>query len=276
MWREQLRFLKYKMGKHPMRKVISRVLLVAVILTVSSMTADTLWATGPEQEEEISANSEMSRARIAVTSEEVEREESEQEEALETMALEDTSWSLRLVSAAYPISEEIALTLVEVEEGYQVDVRIATDLMDMLSEARSLGLSPVICSAYRTRDTQEMLYQNEIDENLQLGMTQEEAVDAASMWVAMPGSSEHEIGLAVDLISLDYPILEKEQEQTKEQQWLMANAHRFGFILRYPADKTQITGIGYEPWHYRYVGKEAAQEIYERGCTLEEYLGLVE
>jgi D-alanyl-D-alanine carboxypeptidase len=107
-------------------------------------------------------------------------------------------------------------------------------------------------------------------------MTQEEAVAAASMWVATPGSSEHEIGLAVDLISLEYPILEEAQEQTKEQQWLMANAHRFGFILRYPVDKTQITGIGYEPWHYRYVGKEAAQEIYERGCTLEEYLGLVE
>ena len=90
--------------------------------------------------------------------------------------------------------------------------------------------------------------------------------------VAPPGTSEHETGLALDITAQSYPVLEQDQEDTPEQQWLMENAWRFGFILRYPQGKTEITGICYEPWHYRYVGREAAKEIQEKGLCLEEYL----
>ena len=95
----------------------------------------------------------------------------------------------------------------------------------------------------------------------------------AARWVAPPDTSEHQTGLALDLVSLDYQLLDEKQEQTPEQQWLMAHSWEYGFVLRYPSDKSAITGIGYEPWHYRYVGKEAAKAMHESGQCLEEYVG---
>ena len=92
--------------------------------------------------------------------------------------------------------------------------------------------------------------------------------------VAYPGTSEHQLGLALDIVDVSYQQLDTEQENTPVQQWLMKNSWKYGFVLRYPADKSDITGIIYEPWHYRYVGKEAAAEIYENKLCLEEYLGI--
>ena len=94
--------------------------------------------------------------------------------------------------------------------------------------------------------------------------------------VAIPGTSEHQLGLAVDLVDANMQDLTSAQESTETQKWLMANSWRYGFIHRYPNGKTDITGIIYEPWHYRYVGKDAAQEIFNRDITLEEYLGKTE
>ena len=94
----------------------------------------------------------------------------------------------------------------------------------------------------------------------------------AAMWVARPGTSEHQTGLAVDIVDTSYQILDEGQENTPVQQWLMAHCAEYGFILRYPTDKGAVTGVGYEPWHYRYVGKDAAKEIMEKDITLEEYL----
>ncbi len=102
--------------------------------------------------------------------------------------------------------------------------------------------------------------------------SQEEAKKKAAQWIAIPGTSEHQTGLALDIVSSSYQLLNKEQENTPEQKWLIENSYKYGFILRYPSDKTNITGIEYEPWHYRYVGKETAKEITERGICLEEYL----
>ena len=104
------------------------------------------------------------------------------------------------------------------------------------------------------------------------GYSREEAETEAGIWIAPPGTSEHQTGLAADIVSLDYQMLDEEQENTPEQKWLMENSYKYGFILRYPRDKTEITKIGYEPWHYRYVGVEAAKEIFENLLCLEEYL----
>ena len=90
--------------------------------------------------------------------------------------------------------------------------------------------------------------------------------------MALPGTSEHQLGLAVDIVAESYPVLDAGQEDTPEQQWLMANSYRYGFVLRYPEGKSYITGIGYEPWHYRYVGIEAAEQMYRDDLCLEEYL----
>lgn len=97
----------------------------------------------------------------------------------------------------------------------------------------------------------------------------------AARWVAPPGTSEHQTGLALDIVSADYQLLDEKQAETPEQQWLMEHCWEYGFVLRYPTDKSAVTGIGYEPWHYRYVGKEAAREMVRRGVCLEEYLGAV-
>jgi D-alanyl-D-alanine carboxypeptidase len=142
-----------------------------------------------------------------------------------------------------------------------------------MDAARAEGLSPIICSSYRTIERQKTLFNNQVEKYVSRGYSRDEAEKEAAKWVAVPGTSEHHTGLAVDIVALSYQHLDEEQENTAEQQWLMKNAYKYGFILRYPSNKSDITGIGYEPWHYRYVGKEAAKEIYERDVCLEEYLG---
>ena len=90
--------------------------------------------------------------------------------------------------------------------------------------------------------------------------------------MALPGTSEHQLGLAVDIVDMGYQQLDIEQENTPVQRWLIENSWKYGFVLRYPTEKSEITGIIYEPWHYRYVGKAAAKEMYRKNLCLEEYL----
>ncbi len=122
----------------------------------------------------------------------------------------------------------------------------------------------------------ELLFNNQIQEFIDQGYDEEEARALAAREVAVPGTSEHQLGLAVDIIDNSNWNLDESQENVPAQQWLMANSWRYGFILRYPVGSTSVTGIIYEPWHYRYVGCQAAKEIYQRGITLEEYLGRTE
>ena len=133
-------------------------------------------------------------------------------------------------------------------------------------------MSIYVRSSYRTNGTQTTLYNNKVNYYRNLGYSKETAKVKAGKWVARPGTSEHQLGLALYIVSTSYTNLDQKQENTKEQKWLMANSYKYGFILRYPSDKCDLTGINYEPWHYRYVGKMAAKEIYEKGICLEEYL----
>ena len=103
-------------------------------------------------------------------------------------------------------------------------------------------------------------------------MSQAQAEAEAEKTSARPGSSEHQSGLCVDFVTDEYPKFTEEFERSEEFMWLSANAYKFGFILRYPKEKEDITGYSYEPWHYRFVGREAATEIYNSGISLEEYL----
>ena len=182
-------------------------------------------------------------------------------------------WRLLLVNAWNLLPESYTVELVRLKNGLQVDKRIYDDLNAMLTDCRAAGLEPIVCSAYRTQATQTRLYNNKVSRLRAAGYSLEDAKVEAARWVAPPGTSEHQTGLALDLVSLDYQLLDEKQEQTPEQQWLMAHSWEYGFVLRYPSDKSAITGIGYEPWHYRYVGKEAAKAMYESGQCLEEYVG---
>jgi D-alanyl-D-alanine carboxypeptidase len=184
----------------------------------------------------------------------------------------DTNWQLLLVNPWNALPEEFTVELASLKNGMRVDARIYEELNDMLSDCLAEGLHPIVCSAYRTQATQSRLYNNKVARLRAVGYKKEEAQTEAGRWVAVPGTSEHQTGLALDIVASSYQILDEKQEQTAEQQWLMENSWRYGFILRYPSDKGKITGIGYEPWHYRYVGKEAAAAMHESGQCLEEYL----
>lgn len=160
----------------------------------------------------------------------------------------------------------------DTEDPLYVDVRCAEALRQMIADCKEAGNYPYICSAYRSLEKQQFLFNNKIRRLVLEGVGPDEAPEIAAMSVAKPNTSEHQLGLAVDIIDFFYTNLDKGQEETSTQQWLMENSWRYGFILRYPNGSSEITGIIYEPWHYRYVGEEAAAEIYELGVTLEEYL----
>ena len=177
-----------------------------------------------------------------------------------------------LVNRDNPMPEGLKPTLVDIGGGDSVDARCYDDLMLMLDDCRTAGLEPVICSAYRTQEYQTMLYENKIDRLIAQGFSAELAPALAMTVVALPGTSEHQLGLALDIVDASYQQLDEAQEHTPVQRWLMDNSYRYGFILRYPNDKSAVTGIIYEPWHYRYVGRDAAQQIYDSGLCLEEFL----
>ena len=187
---------------------------------------------------------------------------------------ETEDWKLLLVNPWNKLPENYAATLKlkRLANGLQVDERIYDDLNAMLTDCWGAGLHPVVCSAYRPHATQVRLHNNKIARLRYAGYSCEAAVKEAGRWVAVPGTSEHETGMALDIVSYSYQLLDEAQENTAEQKWFMEHCWEYGFILRYPKDKTEITGIGYEPWHYRYVGRETAAKMKESGLCLEEYI----
>ena len=198
------------------------------------------------------------------------------EPTAETEAERDDGSILILVNKWNPLPEgyEPELEDINVNGDHRMDARCADALLRMLKDCHDAGNKPYLCSTYRTREDQERLYENKIQNLIDFGADPEAAPEIAAMSVAIPGTSEHQLGLAADIIDEEYTALDEGQEDTSTQQWLMENAWRYGFILRYPNGTTDITGIIYEPWHYRYVGLSVAREIYELGTTLEEYIEL--
>lgn len=175
-------------------------------------------------------------------------------------------WNLILVNKTHPIPEdyELILEYYGPENSYQVDVRILEPLHQMMEDCAKAGNTPILCSAWRDSDKQSVLF----DESDYRAAHPDEEITS----VALPGTSEHEIGIAVDIYSDEDYDLDESQEKTETQQWLMKHCWEYGFILRYPKGKEDVTDIIYEPWHYRYVGKEAARDIMNSGLCLEEYL----
>ena len=182
-------------------------------------------------------------------------------------------WYLTLVNAAHPLPDNFSVTTSTLPNGLAFDSRAFGALNDMLSAGRAQGLSFVVCSAYRSSAYQRQLFDNQVERYVNQGYSRAEAEALTAKAIMPPGTSEHNLGLAADIVSMDYQLLDENQANTAEQKWLMEHCWEYGFILRYPADKQSITGIIYEPWHYRYVGVEAALAMRESGQCLEEYLG---
>ncbi|MBO5460492.1 MAG: M15 family metallopeptidase [Ruminococcus sp.] len=196
------------------------------------------------------------------------------EDAAKQLQSEEDDWCLALINAEYPMDVTYEPELVTLEEEMKVDARILEDAKEMLAAAREEGLSPYVVSAYRSVDEQSQIFDSTMYTHLNTGMSMVEAYDETRLSVALPGCSEHATGLALDIVSSSYTNLDESQAETEEAKWLAEHCWEYGFILRYPPEKSDITGIIYEPWHYRYVGKDTAKEITEMGVTFEEYLGV--
>lgn len=158
----------------------------------------------------------------------------------------------------YEAKDLVTLSKTYSSRGHKIKKAASEPLMKMIDAARADGLNLLVISGYRTESTQRGLFNNSVK---RYGM------DHALIYSAKPGHSEHQLGLAVDLNST-----EESFDQTKEYKWLKANSYKYGFIERYPKGKEFITGYGYEPWHYRYLGVDLATKVYTENVTYEEYL----
>ncbi len=178
-------------------------------------------------------------------------------------------WNLIVVNRWNEIPEDYSVELVELSNGQKIDRRIYPYLQEMFDAARAEGIYPIVREGYRTEEQQQDTLDEKIQAYISEGYSRSRAEKTAKEWVALPGTSEHQLGIAVD-INADKSMCSNDEVYA----WLAENAYKYGYILRYPLGKQEITGTSYEPWHYRYVGVKAAQEIYEKGICLEEYLGL--
>ena len=184
---------------------------------------------------------------------------------------EEDMWQLAIASADYPLPAEYPVNTVTVE-GYLFDERAAAALVNLLAAARADGMDLLITSAWRSRETQAALYENRVYRFQLEGYSREEAEVTGATVVAKPGTSEHELGLSIDFITGSYTSLDEGFAGLPEYQWLQEHCAEFGFVERYPNGKGDITGIIWEPWHYRYVGVECAEYIMSHGICLEEFL----
>ncbi len=178
-------------------------------------------------------------------------------------------WQLILVNEKYIIPEEFEVNLLTLSNGEQIDERIYPPLQEMFDDMRARDIYPTVVSGYRSYEEQKDILEKKYLAYREEGYNKSRAKELALEWVALPGTSEHQLGIAVD-INPDYSVSDGEGVY----EWLEHNAHKYGFIKRYPEDKTEITGIINEPWHYRYVGQKAAKEMYEKNLCLEEYIEL--
>lgn len=180
-------------------------------------------------------------------------------------------WNLAIINTKYPLPDSYAPTLSNAISGsnIQLDSRVSERYAEMYAAAKLSGCVLTPYSGYHSYALQETNYNRKVNFYVNQGISAEEANQKASAQVLPAGCSEHNAGLAMDIVSASSDFI-----NTKEYKWLCENAHNYGFILRYPEDKTAITGMNFEPWHWRYVGTQAAKEMKEKNQCLEEYLGL--
>ena len=153
----------------------------------------------------------------------------------------------------------------------QASDKLYDALVDMLEDASDEGYHYWIASSWRSREKQQKLVDEGVRAAMQKGMSKEQALREVYKETMPAGHSEHETGLALDILCAGNMRMDQTQEQEPGNIWLRKNSWKYGFILRYPRDKKPVTGINYEPWHFRYVGKEAAAYMQKHDLTLEEF-----
>ncbi len=186
------------------------------------------------------------------------------------ITIDEEKWYLTLVNSSYRIPDSYEPDLVYVcGSGERLDRKVAEYYEKMYEAAKAEGINLTPCSGYRSYERQEINYNNKISFYESQGYSYDDAKVKAATIIMPPGSSEHNLGYAMDIVCVDEWF-----EDTDEFKWLTENAADFGFIMRYPKDKQDITKVIYEPWHWRYVGVDLAKELKDSGLVLEEYFGL--
>ncbi len=234
------------------------------ILEASEEISDTeYFEFGSEEDLELISESEEEVALSAVPEETAETEEP-------SVEFKSDDWKIMLVNKQHPIPDDYDFPLGTIRGSMRCDERIISPLLDMMKAANREGVSLIICSPYRDMDRQTMLFDNKINKYMDAGMSYMDAYNLASQAVTVPGSSEHQVGLAIDIITDGYSSLDEGFAKTSAGRWLSANSYKYGFVLRYPEGKEDITSIEYEPWHFRYVGVDAATFMVQNNICLEE------
>ena len=228
-----------------------------------------------EQTDKYSVDDILNENQDLLTKEEEQREDTDlSEEQTEDIEFDEKDWKIILINKQHPIPEDYTFTLgnIKTMKGtMKCDERIIEELLSMMQNAKKDGVNLAICSPYRDLKYQELLFDRKIVNYMDKGMTYLEAYKLASQAVTLPGASEHQVGLAIDIVCDTYQLLDEGFGDTDAGIWLAEHCNEYGFILRYPKGKEYITSIEYEPWHFRYVGKDAAAIIMEQGLCLEEF-----
>lgn len=255
--------------------VIAVLLSATVILTRGQLVGalhDHTMVTQPEAQLVEAAATEKAQAMEANVPQTKELENAD------AMAQEDTAvdysalpWNLILVNREHLLPRNFTVDLGQVGD-YLVDGRIVQPLSQMMQDAKAAGVDLQICSAYRSISKQTALFDAEVQDNQKMGYDSAKSEEIAELYTQTPGASEHHTGLALDIITPSYQTLDSGFANTLAFQWLHIHAAEYGFVIRYPEGKQDVTGILYEPWHFRYVGVKEATEMTTQGECLEEYV----
>lgn len=244
------------------------IIIAVVVIVARKVILNDGQATNFETEEiSNNDNSEQSQNTTNSTNEIGTENSSNTVTASNNLSLLD-DWQIRLVNRENPLPDDFTVELENLDASRKFDKRAIEPLKQMICDMRDQGIKNIWAqSTYRSIEYQKGLYEKSINKYLKQGKSQEEAQKLTDEYINRPGTSEHHLGLAVDFNNVDEGF-----ENTKAYKWLLENASDYGFILRYPKEKEDITGIEYEPWHWRYVGPEHAKKMKEQNLCLEKYV----
>lgn len=249
--------------------------LLLAMLFFTGCSTDDDEPSNNQQDSSISTHSEELQVSSEAAADEAESK------AIVTPLASPADWNLVLVNRENQLAEEIPMEFYLTESGYQIDSRIQEPYSQLMEAGKAAGMDLTMVSGYRSIEQQQANYDVNYQNFLASGLSEEEARTKTEEYIALPHASEHTTGLAVDITSTALANQEgnsgllPDLENYPEGLWLKENAPKFGFILRYPKEKEAITGINFEPWHFRYVGIENAMYMTENNLTLEEYIAIL-
>ena len=246
---------KKQLNKRKVAEVLIIIIVIITLMVKHQKHKSTIEATTNQVEQQAVANQEDSK------SEKEQNQEKQPEKEI-------TDWRLTLANYENLLPEDFTVKVEDIDKTRQFDARAINDLNNMMNAMKKDGITNIwVQSAYRSVARQKELYDASVKKYLQQGKTQEEAEELTNEYINKPGSSDHNLGLAVD-----FNMVDNKFEKLDGFKWLQKNAENYGFVLRYPKDKEDITKIAYESWHWRYVGTEHAKKMNELNMCLEEYI----